>query len=73
MEVGEAAGCGQGQLDHALHCDGVAIQVVEQGAVFVVIRDQPELSPRPVIYTQEKEELKLCMFKVCDLDRREPC
>ena len=37
VEVGEAAGCGQGQFDHALHGDGVAVQVVEQGAVFVVV------------------------------------
>lgn len=52
VKVGEAAGCGQGQFDHALHSDGVAVQVVKQGAVFMVIRHQPQLSPCPIIYTQ---------------------
>lgn len=52
VEVGEAAGCGQGQFDHALHGDRVAVQVVKQGAVFMVIRHQPQLSPSPVIYAQ---------------------
>lgn len=51
VEVGEAAGRGQGQFDHALHGDGVAVQVVEQRAVLVVVGHQPQLSPRPVIYT----------------------
>lgn len=52
VEVGEAAGRGQGQFDHALHGDGVAVQVVEQRAVLVVVGHQPQLSPRPVIYAQ---------------------
>lgn len=51
VEVGEAAGRGQRQLDHALHRHGVAVQVVKQGAVLVIVRHQPELSPRPVICT----------------------
>lgn len=37
MEVGQAAGSGQRQLDHTLHGDGVAVQVVKQGAVFMVV------------------------------------
>lgn len=52
VEVGEATGCGQGQFDHAFHSDSVAVQVVKQGAVFMVIRHQPQLSPCPIIYTQ---------------------
>lgn len=52
VEVSEAAGCGQGQFDHALHSDGVAVKVVEEGAVLMVVRHQPQLSPRPIIYTQ---------------------
>lgn len=49
VEVGQAAGGGQAQLDHALHRDGVAVQVVEERAVLVVVGHQPQLSPRPVI------------------------
>lgn len=49
VEVGEATGRGQRQFNHAFHSDSVAVQVVEQGAVFVVVRHQPQLSPRPVI------------------------
>ena len=37
MQVGQAAGGGQGQLDHALDGDGVPVQVVEQRAVLVVV------------------------------------
>lgn len=37
VEVSEAAGCGQGQFDHALHSDSVSVQVVKQGAVFMVV------------------------------------
>lgn len=49
MKVGEAAGRGQGEFDHALHGDGVTVQVVEQGAVLVVIGHQPQLGPGAVI------------------------
>ncbi len=52
VEVGEAAGCGQGQFDHSFHSDCVAVQVIKQGAMFVVIRHQPQLSPRPIICRQ---------------------
>lgn len=55
VEVCEAAGCGQGQFDHAFHSDSVAVQVVKQGAVFMIIRHQPQLSPRPIIYTQSED------------------
>lgn len=50
MQVGQSAGGGQGQFDHALDGDGVAVQVVEQGAVFVVVRHQPQLGPGAVIF-----------------------
>lgn len=56
VEVGKAAGRGQGQFDHALHGDGVAVQVVEQRAVLVVVGHQPQLSPRPVIYTHTRRK-----------------
>lgn len=55
VKVGEAAGCRQRQFDHALHGDRVAVQVVEQRSVLVVVRHQPQLSPRPVIYTPGTE------------------
>lgn len=45
VQVCQAAGHRQGEEDHALHCDGVSVQVVEQGAVFVVLGHQPQLSP----------------------------
>ena len=56
VQVGEAAGRGQGQLDHALHGDRVAVQVVEQRAVLVVVRHQPQLGPRSVIYSADQRE-----------------
>lgn len=37
VEMCEATSCGQGQFDHTLHSDGVTIQVVKQGAVFMVV------------------------------------
>lgn len=37
VQVGQATGCGQGQLDHALNGHGVAVQVVKEGAVLVVV------------------------------------
>lgn len=59
VEVGEAAGCRQGQFDHALHSDGVAVQVVEQWAVLVVIGHKPQLSPRPVIYAHTRTDRRV--------------
>lgn len=54
MEVGEAAGGRQRQLDHALDGDGVAVQVVEEGAVLVVVGHQPQLSPRAVVLKERR-------------------
>lgn len=53
VEVRQAAGHRQRQLDHALHRHRASVQVVKQGPLLVVLRDQPELSPRPVIYPEE--------------------
>lgn len=49
VQVSQATGSGQGQLDHALHRHRVAVQVVEQGAVLMVVRYQPQLRPRPIV------------------------
>lgn len=49
VEVCQAAGDGQGQNDHAVHRHCVPVQVVEQGAVLVVLCHQPQLGPRAVI------------------------
>lgn len=59
MKVGEAAGCGQGEFDHALHGDGVTVQVVKQGAVLMVIGHQPQLGPRAVIYTGRRTDKEI--------------
>ena len=37
VEVSQAAGGGQGEFDHAFDGDGVAVQVVEQGAVLMIV------------------------------------
>lgn len=52
MQVRQAAGGRQRQLDHALDGDGVAVQVVEKGAVLVVVRHQPQLSPGAVVWSR---------------------
>ena len=49
VQVSQAAGGRQGQLDHALDGDRVVVQVVEQGSVLVVVRHQPQLRPRAVV------------------------
>ena len=49
VQVSQAAGRRQRQLDHPLDGDGVAVQVVEQRAVLVVVRHQPQLGPRAVV------------------------
>ena len=53
VEVRQAAGHRQRQLDHALHRHRASVQVVEQGSLLVVLGDKPELSPRPIIYPEE--------------------
>lgn len=37
VQVRQAAGRGQRQLDHALHRHRVAVQIVEQRAVLVIV------------------------------------
>ena len=49
VEVSQAAGGGQGQFDHALHGDGVAVQVVKQGTMLMVVWHQPQLGPCSII------------------------
>lgn len=49
MQMCQAARSRKCKFDHAFDADGVAVQVVEQGAVLVVVRHQPELRPRPVV------------------------
>lgn len=53
VEVGQAAGHRQRQPDHALHRHRASVQVVEQRALLVVLGDEPELSPRPIIWPEE--------------------
>ena len=50
VQVRQAAGGRQRQLDHALDGDRVAVQVVEEGAVLVVVGHQPQLSPGAVVW-----------------------
>lgn len=50
VQVRQAAGGRQRQFDHALDGDRVTVQVVEKGAVLVVVRHQPQLSPGAVVW-----------------------
>lgn len=50
VQVRQAAGGRQRQLDHALDGDRVTVQVVEKGAVLVIVRHQPQLSPGAVVW-----------------------
>lgn len=49
VQMSQAASGGQGQLDHAFHGHRVSVQVVEQGAVLMVIGHQPQLGPCSII------------------------
>lgn len=53
VEVCQAAGHRQRQLHHALHRHRPPVQVVEQRPLLVVLGDEPQLRPRPVIYPEE--------------------
>lgn len=55
MQVGEAAGGRQRQLDHPLGGDRVAVQVVEEGPVLVVVGHQPQLRPGAVVWGGREE------------------
>lgn len=54
VQVRQAAGRGQRQLDHALHRHRVAVQIVEQRAVLVIVWHQPQLRPRAVIWDENE-------------------
>ena len=49
VQMCEAAGSWQGQFDHSFSSDRVSVQVVEQGAVLMVVWHQPQLRPRAVV------------------------
>lgn len=53
VQVGQAAGHRQRQPHHARHRHRPPVQVVEQRPLLVVLRDKPELSPRPIIYPEK--------------------
>lgn len=50
VQVRQAAGGRQRQFDHALDGDGVTVQVVEKGAVLVIVGHQPQLGPGAVVW-----------------------
>lgn len=50
VQVRQAAGGRQRQFDHALDGDGVTVQVVEEGAVLVIVGHQPQLGPGAVVW-----------------------
>lgn len=52
--MSEAAGSWQCQFDHSFSIDGVTVQVVEQRAVLVVVRHQPQLGPCAIIWASRK-------------------
>lgn len=49
VQVGQPAGSRQSKLDHPLYGHRVAVQVVKERSVLVVIGDEPQLCPRPVV------------------------
>ena len=49
MQVRQPVGDGERDLGHLRHVDRGAIEVIEQGAVFVEVRHQPQLRPRPAV------------------------
>lgn len=54
VQMSKATGSWQCQFDHSFSIDGVAVQVVEQRAVFVVVRHQPQLGPSAIIWASRK-------------------
>lgn len=49
VQVCQAAGDGQCQPHHALCRHRAPVQVVKQGALLVVLGDEPQLGPGPVV------------------------
>lgn len=55
--MGQPTSSGQGELDHALDGHRVAVQVVKEGAVLVVVGDEPQLSPCSIICSRKETVL----------------
>lgn len=55
VQMGQAAGRRQGQLNHPLNGHSVSVEVIEQGAMLVVIGDEPQLCPGPIIWSKGKK------------------
>lgn len=53
VQVCQPTGDGQCQPHHALHCHRAPVQVVEQGPLLVVLGDEPQLGPGPVICQED--------------------
>lgn len=53
VKMGKTTCGGQSQFDHPFHRNSVSVQVIKKGAVLMVIRHQPELSPRAVVWKLE--------------------
>lgn len=49
MKMGQPTGYWKCQLDHSSHCYYVSIQIVIQGALLMIFRDKPKLSPSSII------------------------
>jgi len=58
VQMGQPARSRQGELDHPLDSHRVSIQVVKERSVLVVIGDEPQLSPRPVICSRRETALR---------------
>lgn len=49
VQVRQPTGSRQGQLNHALNRHGVPVEIIEQGAVLMIVRDEPQLCPGAII------------------------
>lgn len=49
MKMRQASGDRQGHPYHTVRVDGRSVEVIEQRALLVIIRYQPQLCPRAVI------------------------
>lgn len=45
--------------DHTVRVHGRSVQIIEQGALLVIVCDQPQLGPRPVICVPRKKRVQL--------------
>jgi len=55
VQVSESSGDRQGHSNHSRRVHGGTVQVVEEGAVLVVIGHQPQLSPSSIVYSFNHE------------------